>query len=61
MKMRILLIAVFLVVTGFLIVRQQDRNYYDLINAVSGATPLAVARDVPGDPVPFPRTDSPHQ
>lgn len=47
MKKRVILIAVLILLTGFLIVRQQNRNYYDLINAVSGATPLAVARDVP--------------
>nr|HPQ41905.1 hypothetical protein [bacterium] len=49
MKKRFVLVLFLLLLVSFLAVRQQNRNYYDLINAVSGATPLAVDRDVPDD------------
>jgi len=40
----IILLSIFII---FIFFRQRNQNYYDLINAVSGATPLAVAKDVP--------------
>jgi hypothetical protein len=40
-------IAILLGLCIFIYLRQRDKNYYDMINAVSGATPLAIAVDVP--------------
>jgi hypothetical protein len=44
---RNIIIAILLGLCVFIYFRQQDKNYYDMINAVSGATPLAIAVDVP--------------
>jgi DMSO/TMAO reductase YedYZ molybdopterin-dependent catalytic subunit len=44
-----LLIVLLIGVCVFIYFRQRDKNYYDMINAVSGATPLAISRDVPTD------------
>jgi hypothetical protein len=46
---RNVLIGVLIVLCIFIYFRQKKKNYYDLINAVSGATPLAVNVDVPKD------------
>lgn len=43
-----ILIGVLSIVCLFIFFRQENKNYYDMVNAVSGATPLAVAKDVPG-------------
>ena len=48
MKRNIAIFAL-IVLCLFTYVRQEQRNYYDMINAVSGATPLAVAKDVPNN------------
>ncbi len=40
-------IVLLIAVVVFIYFRQENKNYYDMINAVSGATPLAIARDVP--------------
>ena len=42
-----ILILLLIVAVVFVYFRQENKNYYDMINAVSGATPLAVAREVP--------------
>ena len=46
---RSILIGILIIACIFIWFRQKNKNYYDLINAVSGATPLAVAADVPDD------------
>ncbi len=50
MKKTILSFLTFVVVAAcaFVYVRQQNKDYYDLL-IVSGATPLAVAKRIPGD------------
>ena len=44
-----IVIALLIVIAVFIYFRQENKNYYDMINAVSGATPLAVSRDIPGE------------
>jgi hypothetical protein len=46
MKKNILIIML-IAISIFIFFRQKEKNYYDMINAVFGATPLAIARDVP--------------
>lgn len=46
---RVILIVVLALLSMFLYFRKSNENYYDLVNAVSGATPLAVDQDVPAD------------
>ena len=46
MKKNILILLLIAAVV-FVYFRQEKKNYYDMINAVSGATPLAFAREVP--------------
>ena len=41
-------IVLLIILSVFIYFRQDNKNYYDMINAVSGATPLAIARDTPG-------------
>jgi hypothetical protein len=42
-----IIIVLLIAISIFIYFRQKEKNYYDMINAVSGATPLAIARDVP--------------
>lgn len=42
-----IIIVLLIILTIFIYFRQEDKNYYDMINAVSGATPLAIERNVP--------------
>lgn len=42
-----IIIGLLVVLAIFIYIRQENKNYYDMINAVSGATPLAIARDIP--------------
>ena len=44
-----IIIALLIALTVFIYFRQEDKNYYDMINAVSGATPLAIERRVPDE------------
>lgn len=46
MKKNIIIILL-IALTVFIYFRQEDKNYYDMINAVSGATPLAISRNAP--------------
>lgn len=43
-----IVIVLLIALSVFIFFRQDNKNYYDMINAVSGATPLAIARDTPG-------------
>ncbi|MBN2419257.1 MAG: hypothetical protein JXL81_07720 [Deltaproteobacteria bacterium] len=42
-----ILIVLLIALSVFIYFRQDNKNYYDMINAVSGATPLAIDRDTP--------------
>ena len=42
-----IVIVLLIALTVFIYFRQDNKNYYDMINAVSGATPLAIARETP--------------
>ncbi len=42
-----ILIVLLIVAAVFIYFRQENKNYYDMVNAVSGATPLAIEKDVP--------------
>ena len=42
-----IIILLLILISIFIYFRQQKKNYYDMINAVSGATPLAIERDTP--------------
>jgi hypothetical protein len=42
-----IIIALLIILAVFIYFRQQKKNYYDMVNAVSGATPLAIEKDVP--------------
>ncbi|NLD37043.1 MAG: hypothetical protein GX654_09250 [Desulfatiglans sp.] len=46
MKKNIIIVLLILAAV-FIYFRQENKNYYDMVNAVSGATPLAIAKDVP--------------
>lgn len=42
-----IVIVLLIALSMFIYFRQKEKNYYDMINAVSGATPLAIERDAP--------------
>ncbi len=44
-----IVILLLIALTVFIYFRQENKNYYDMINAVSGATPLAISRDIPDE------------
>jgi hypothetical protein len=42
-----IIIALLIILAVFIYFRQEKKNYFDMVNAVSGATPIAIERDVP--------------
>lgn len=44
-----IVIVLLIAFAAFIYFRQENKNYYDMINAVSGATPLAISRGIPDE------------